>query len=149
MPMTILAAVDESTESSPVLSVANDLATAFDEELVVLHVVPTEEFEEHRESVSDTVDISGPSFDQEKDSASRFAKQVAESTLSDSDSATLSTAGRVGDPADEIVSAAETMDVRYLVIGGKRRSPTGKALFGDTTQTVLLNASVPVMTVMD
>ncbi|GAD53521.1 universal stress protein [Halarchaeum acidiphilum MH1-52-1] len=56
--------------------------------------------------------------------------------------------GLVGDPADEIVSYASEHNASYTVVGGRRRSAVGKALFGSVTQSVLLDAEIPVVTVM-
>jgi nucleotide-binding universal stress UspA family protein len=50
-----------------------------------------------------------------------------------------------GDPADAIIDAADESDADLIIIGGRKRSPTGKALFGSVTQTVILNAGRPVM----
>jgi nucleotide-binding universal stress UspA family protein len=50
-----------------------------------------------------------------------------------------------GDPAERIVDTAEEVDADLVVIGGRKRSPTGKALFGSVTQTVILHATRPVM----
>ncbi|SFR46953.1 universal stress protein [Halogeometricum limi] len=50
-----------------------------------------------------------------------------------------------GDPADAIVSAADGADADLIVIGGRKRSPAGKALFGSVTQSVILGAARPVM----
>ncbi|WP_280537734.1 universal stress protein [Halopenitus sp. POP-27] len=52
--------------------------------------------------------------------------------------------GVIGDPDVEIVRLAEELDVDRIFIGGSSRSPTGKAVFGDHAQQVLLNASCPV-----
>ena len=52
--------------------------------------------------------------------------------------------GVVGYPNREVVETAEDLGVDMLFIGGRRRSPTGKAVFGDYAQQVLLNADCPV-----
>lgn len=147
--MSILAAISEEHESSSVVPVGYDLAEAFDEELHVLHVVPEEEYEAHREAIVQLPDFSVHSFSQEADSAARFAKAVVENSLGDYDRDRVETVGRVGDPADEVGAVARELDARYVVIGGRKRSPTGKAIFGSQTQSILLNADRPVVTVME
>ena len=147
--MTILAAVGEKQHWDPVVATACDLATAYDDELVVLHVVPTSEFEAHLTSIRAIPEFADYSLTQEEESAANFAKRVARLTLDEGDEERVRPMGRVGDPVDEILDATETLDARYLVIGHHPRSPTSKALFGSTTQSVLLNASVPVVTVRE
>ncbi len=50
-----------------------------------------------------------------------------------------------GDPADQLLEAAQEGDADLIVVAGRKRSPTGKALFGSVTQSVILNAERPVM----
>lgn len=50
-------------------------------------------------------------------------------------------------PADEILATAEEVSAELIVIGLRRRSPTGKLLFGSTAQSVLLGAECPVLAV--
>ena len=45
--MTILTAVGEELDSNKILKVGYDLATTYDEELAVLHVIPKEDFNDH------------------------------------------------------------------------------------------------------
>ncbi|QCC46541.1 universal stress protein [Halobellus limi] len=52
--------------------------------------------------------------------------------------------GAVGDHADSIVELAEDVTADRVLVGGRHRSPTGKAVFGSTAQTVMLEAPCPV-----
>ena len=57
----------------------------------------------------------------------------------------VSLEGQSGEPAEEILTAAEEHDVDAISIAGRKRSPTGKALFGSVTQEVFLNTDLPVL----
>jgi len=50
-----------------------------------------------------------------------------------------------GSPADEILRYAEERDVDQICVGGRKRSPAGKALFGSVTQDVILDTHLPVL----
>ena len=50
-------------------------------------------------------------------------------------------------PADGILGLAEEFDADQIVMGSRKRSPTGKVVFGSVAQQVLLESSVPVTVV--
>lgn len=63
---------------------------------------------------------------------------------------TVKVEGRVADRiGSEIVTVADEIDAARIIVGGRRRTPTGKALFGSTAQEVLLEAPCPVTFVPD
>ena len=51
---------------------------------------------------------------------------------------------RHGDPADEIVEYADSVDADTIIVPGRKRSPVGKAVFGSVTQDVILDSDRPV-----
>jgi nucleotide-binding universal stress UspA family protein len=57
----------------------------------------------------------------------------------------LETAG--GDLGDALLRLVDAVGADLLVIGARRRSPMGKALMGSVAQTVILEASLPVLVV--
>ena len=138
--MTIVAAVDADDRPDRVVTVGKEMADAFGDDLVVLHVVTEAEFERRRADREYFVD-------QAAHDAARSAGWVVSGTLDDDED--VQTEGRVGEPADEIRQFAEENDARFVVIGGRKRTPVGKAVFGSVTQSILLNADAPVVTVMD
>jgi nucleotide-binding universal stress UspA family protein len=60
---------------------------------------------------------------------------------------TVDTAIESGKPSQEILEYAADHDVDQLVIGFRKRSPTGKMVFGSTAQDVLLSTTRPVINV--
>lgn len=59
-----------------------------------------------------------------------------------------STKRRHGDPAEEILTEAKELDADVIVIGGRKRTPVGKAVFGSVSQSVLLEADRAVLSVL-
>jgi len=51
--------------------------------------------------------------------------------------------------AEGLLTLARDLDVDQAVVGGRRRNPVGKAVFGSTAQRVLLESPVPVTLVRD
>lgn len=135
--MAILAAVDGRERDDDVVRVGADLAAAYDEELVVLSVMTEEEFEERWR------DREGFNVETATEAAEARARTVLHGTLGEDAEATVR--GRVGEPFEEILAEGDRLDARYVVVGGRKRSPAGKVLFGSVTQEVLLGSDRPVV----
>lgn len=52
---------------------------------------------------------------------------------------------RSGDPGSNIVDLADELDVDLISIVGRKRSPTGKVLFGSVAQDVILSTDRSVL----
>ncbi|MDX1747247.1 MAG: universal stress protein, partial [Halobacteriales archaeon] len=160
--MTILATVDGGNASSPTVEVGYELATGFDEELVVMHAIPQREHDRYEEAMkagndysftyldetisgveqdpaAEEVDADGPAI------AAAIAQRVVEETLDSWQN--VSFVGGVGDPVEAIIDQCQQADYRFLLIGGRKRSAVGKAVFGSITQSILMEAEMPVVTV--
>lgn len=137
--MSVIAAVDRSEWAPTVLEEARNLADVFGEELHIVHVLTESEAADvERDNVQKTGRAKG------RDGIAEIAADIAvEATGASTDDFT--SVGLIGNPADEIVNYASKQDARYIVVGGRKRSPIGKAVFGSVAQTVLLNAECPVV----
>lgn len=50
-----------------------------------------------------------------------------------------------GDPATEILDLADEQDADVICLAGRKRTPTGKAIFGSVTQEVILSTDRAVL----
>ena len=51
------------------------------------------------------------------------------------------------EPAEDLISIAETSEADLIVIGLRRRTPVGKLILGSNAQRILLDAPCPVLAV--
>lgn len=145
--MVTLAAVGETPGADEVIHTGYDLATAYKEELQVLHVIPQKDAKQHIQELRKIPEFRDFSVDAEVDRAQDIAQQFIDRALDDYRPDDVRARGHIGDPADQILALADSIDARFVVLGGRKRSPTGKALFGSVTQSVILSADRPVVTI--
>lgn len=122
--MPIIAAVDDEDGSRNVVQHGYNLAQALNEELIVFHVLPETESRETAQGV-----------------AQKFVDEVVDNGDN------VSVHGQLGDPEARILREAEDIDARYIVLGSRKQTPVGKALFGSVAQVVLLNTDRSVVIV--
>lgn len=140
---TILLAVGpgDANRTDVLAETVLEVAKPVDARVVLAHVFTREELDE----VIDRLD-----FDAETDEvdptevAGRHATVKAlQSELEDED-VDYEIRGAVGEHGTTIVDLAENVIADRVIVGGRSRSPTGKAVFGSTAQEVLLSSPAPV-----
>lgn len=124
---------------------AGELAAGVDASLVLLHVTSEADYEEDRRAMQDVAGIETGAYDinQASEGAREFAQDLGEQLLRNID-VEYEAVGAVGDEYEQIMQAMRDHDCDHVFIAGRKRSPSGKAIFGDTAQRVILNAEHPV-----
>jgi nucleotide-binding universal stress UspA family protein len=146
-----LAVVQRTSDTEKrLLREADTYAGCNDAPLHVLRVVSPEEYQSV-ESAEVTSDFDRSGY--EDPATSHFDEEITafvEDALEEP--GTVETVVKVadeGDRVDTVLDAAAERDCDHVFLVGKRRSPTGKALFGDLTQDIILEFDGTVTLAMD
>jgi nucleotide-binding universal stress UspA family protein len=141
-------------DGTELIEEAGELAAGVDASVTVLALMTEAEFDEARDALDVVAAEEGTGYDDSValDAARQEAREaVAE--LYDGLGLDWNVVGSVIEDdsaaASQIVEVAEDHGVDHVFITGKRRSPTGKAVFGDRAQAVILNFDGPVTTLVD
>lgn len=134
-----LAVVEASESAKRLVREAGELASGVGAELVLLYVSSEEEYNETRQALADISDIDRTYTSGEAlDGARQFAADIGDEMLDGLD-VEYEAVGALGETETRILAKADAHGCDHLFIAGEKRSPTGKALFGDLTQSVILN----------
>ena len=126
---------------------AGELAAGVDAEVVVMHATTEDEYAARRRAAAEApAGAAAYTADTAREAAASLAAEVAEDVLDDLD-LDYETAGYVGDEGEMVLEAAAEHDCDHVFLTGRERSPTGKAVFGDATQRVVLDHDGPVTVV--
>lgn len=142
-----LAVARDTATGRRLLREAGELTAGVDAELLVLAVVDEDD---HRQTVqrgfgTRTGDV--PSIDDLVASTEDSLSDLAAEELPDGLDYDL--LARVGSLPDAVLDVADERDCDHVFVVGERRSPAGKALFGDVAQSVILEFDGPVTVALD
>jgi nucleotide-binding universal stress UspA family protein len=117
---------------------AIDLATQTGADIVVAHVFESQSDVDEALSRLEGVDGTPTDVARRLGSVRRATKAIEAAGIE------YHVEGVVGDPGDATADLAERVGADRVFVGGRKRSPTGKAVFGSTAQQILLSAPCPV-----
>jgi len=139
---TILLAVgpNDADRIDKLVSTVTDIAGPAGARVVVAHVFTDDEFER----AVDRLEFDAVAEADPDEVADRHATVRELRDRLDEAGIQSSARGSVGDHGEEIVALAKLIHTDLVVVGGRKRSPTGKAVFGSTAQEVMLEAPCPV-----
>lgn len=139
---TLLLAVgpEDSDRTDRLARTAVDIAGPADATVILFHVFTRDQYE----STTDNLDIDDVSEVTVDDVARRHGTIRSISRLFEEAGIDYEIRGAIGEHADEIVRLATDTDSDLVIVGGRGRSPTGKAIFGSIGQKVMLAAPCPV-----
>ncbi|AXG05194.1 universal stress protein [Haloplanus rubicundus] len=141
--MVVVAAVDRSG-GERIVEEGRKTADAHGLPLHVVHTISEADFRDLERASYDT---SGKSLDMAQ--IESLAETIAEEAVTEAGVEAEEVVGLVGKPSQRVLEYADDVDADYVVVGGRKRSSVGKVLFGSVTQSILLNAECPVITVME
>lgn len=137
-----LVVVEDPERDRGLLEQARAVATGSGHGLVVLALATTAEYEEIADALDDIGRVEGTSYDSSAvlDGVSGDVEDAARAVLGDAvDYEVRVAVVDAAEQADAILDAADRTGADHVFVPGRRRSPTGKAVFGDRTQRVLLD----------
>lgn len=138
-----LVVVESADHARSLISEAGELAAGVGADLKLLTLMDKDEYENDLQTMETIANVEGVSYSSEdiKESGRQFARDIAKEELGDRtvDYEPICEIVESGEEAHTIVTTAEREDCDYIFIAGRKRSPTGKAIFGDTTQRVILD----------
>jgi len=145
VPARILAPVDHSEFTAPVLEWAGFLARRFDAKVMAFHSISKSYFASLR-MTSSTLKVA--EIEREFVEASRtwLAQAVKEAGIEDRVGATDAV---IGDPSYEILAAAKRLDADMIVLGGRGAGAISHALLGSVARAILRGAALPVLVVTE
>ncbi len=146
-----LVVIDDTDAHRHLLAEAGSFARNGDAELVVLAWTTPKAVEESNDAIEWVEEIERTTFeDTDATTMTRaFARDFSDDVLGDSDIDIEVVITDEDERDDAILSAADRRGCDHVFLVGRKRSPTGKAIFGNVAQRVLLNFDGPVTVVME
>ncbi|WP_135667753.1 universal stress protein [Halorhabdus rudnickae] len=143
MASSLAVVMTGNDKEADLLETAANFSMCRDSDLLVLRLASPDEYEEVADTMETIGNVEHTSYgdDDIRDGLKNDAQKAAAEATDGMEMSTDVLLRVVDDDerADAILEVARENDCDHVFLVGQRRSPTGKALFGDVTQKVILN----------
>jgi nucleotide-binding universal stress UspA family protein len=120
---------------------ATDIAGPAGATVVITHVFTRDEFESRVDALGFDREASEVAPD---DVAVRYSPVRELAAKLEAAGVDYEVHGAIGHYGEKVVAVAEELESDLVLVGGRKRSPTGKAVFGSVAQEIMLSAPCPV-----
>lgn len=145
---TIVAAVGpmDTARTDEIVETLREVAGPLEATVVLVHAFTDDEYEEFRETLG--FDARVEDVDPDAVAAERAPIPDLVDRL-EAAGVDYEVRGARGDHGQSVVDVAVDVDADRVIVGGRRRTAAGKAVFGSTSQEVMESAPCPVTYVRD
>ncbi|WP_254271611.1 universal stress protein [Haloarcula marina] len=147
-----LTVIEDTDRDRALLQKARTVALGEGNDIVVVALATPDEYEDVASTLDEIGRVEHTSYDEDDilEGLSGDVQDLASDVLGEAVEYVLRTVvEEKGAQADAVIEIATETGSDHVFIPGSRRSPTGKAVFGDRTQRVLLNFDGFVTTSME
>ncbi len=140
-----LVVINDTQAHKRLLREAGQFTAGTDAELVLFSWMTPEQYEEGVNALETIGNVEHTTYDESTalDMTTRFARELADEAFTEFDGdINYEVEGVVTDDddiSDAVLDAAERLECDHIFVVGRSRSPTGKAIFGDIAQRIILN----------
>ena len=138
----VLIAIDGSESSKQALDYARDLLAQKESAVTLYHVIP-----EHIMYGRAAVPVEAYDMPKERAASAKLLEESAEQLRAGGVGPTIEKHVAVGDPADLILTTADTIGADLIVMGSRGLSAASRFLIGSTSTKVTTHAHCPVLVV--
>lgn len=142
MERALLPVENDKDRMQPVVECTIPIAKALDTTVTLYHVFTEDRYAD----LLDGMDVKSPDPDnlaKRNETVQHIAGRLKDEGVS------VEIHGSVGEPAAELPKYVESNDIDHIFMGGRRRSPTRKAIFGSVSQQTLVSVDVPCTITME
>ncbi|WP_408960199.1 universal stress protein [Natrinema sp. 74] len=123
------------------LRTAKNHVAGTENEILLCRIVDEKQFQNNLQRQAKS-DRQVESIDEMETIATTEANEIAKDAFGDD--VPYKVMGVVGTIPDDVVQIAEEENCEHVFVSGKKRSPAGKAVFGDVAQSIILQFDGPV-----